>query len=191
MPRARGHTPCRSSRFASGHSRAGGAIPSWEQRERWHSPLGLGCPVTAAEAPGHGWMSCDQRPGGPRREPHRWMSPHLRLLAGEGARGRLSPPRRPGAGGEVCCPRAPGSMALLRSYSTGCCPRHQKRALGHASVCSRGAPYAQSVHASGQRWAGSGSERPESGHRGALPCSPLRRQERGPRARTARAPCPH
>lgn len=74
------------------------------------------------------------------------MSPHLRLLAGEGAGGRLSPPRRPGAGGEVRCPRAPGSMAPLRSCSAGRCPRHQKRALGHAGVSSRGAQCAQSVH---------------------------------------------
>lgn len=37
---------------------------------------------------------------------------------------------------------------------------------------------------SGQRWVGSGSDRPESGHGGALPCSPLRRQERGPHAPT-------
>lgn len=47
---------------------ARGAVPSWEQHGCWHSPLGLVCPVTTAEVPGCGWMSCDRRPGGPHRE---------------------------------------------------------------------------------------------------------------------------
>lgn len=47
---------------------ARGAVPSWEQHGCWHSPSGLVCPVTTAEVPGCGWMSCDRRPGGPHGE---------------------------------------------------------------------------------------------------------------------------
>ena len=81
--------------------------------------------------------------------------------------------------------REHGSARLPRHWA---CPCHQKRALGHASVPSQEALRTEHAH-SGQRWRAPGQSALDLGG-GAPPCSSLRRQERGPHARTARAPAP-
>ena len=145
-------------------------------------PLGLVCPVTTAEAPGRGWMSCDQRPGGRGATQMDVPAPQAAGWGGGGREAEPTQETRCGWGGSLPqSPREHGSTSLLQCRALSPSPEEgagtRQRFQSGSSVCT------ERAH-SGQRWVGSGSERPESGHGGALPCSPLRRQERGPHAPT-------